>query len=74
MIAGNGWWDFTMPACIAAGQYLMRVELIGTASLTFLTAMTSFLLTPFSSSPFCVRIERCTVLYVVSVSTTEGRL
>jgi cellulase len=28
MIAGNGWWNFTMPSCIAAGQYLMRVELI----------------------------------------------
>jgi len=28
MIAGAGWWNFTMPACIAAGQYLMRVELI----------------------------------------------
>ena len=29
MIAGAGWWNFTMPACIEAGQYLMRVELIG---------------------------------------------
>ena len=29
LLAGNGWWNFTMPACIAAGQYLMRVELIG---------------------------------------------
>ncbi|KUJ24121.1 glycoside hydrolase [Mollisia scopiformis] len=28
MIAGNGWWSFTMPSCVAAGQYLMRVELI----------------------------------------------
>jgi cellulase len=29
MIAGAGWWNFTMPECIAAGQYLLRVELIG---------------------------------------------
>jgi cellulase len=28
MIAGNGWWYFTLPSCIAPGQYLMRVELI----------------------------------------------
>ncbi|KAF8865395.1 glycoside hydrolase family 61 protein [Acephala macrosclerotiorum] len=28
MIAGNGWWSFTMPSCVAAGQYLMQVELI----------------------------------------------
>ncbi|TVY55268.1 putative endo-beta-1,4-glucanase D [Lachnellula cervina] len=32
MIAGTssgvGWWDFTVPSCVAAGQYLMRVELI----------------------------------------------
>ncbi|TVY81198.1 putative endo-beta-1,4-glucanase D [Lachnellula suecica] len=28
MIAGNGWWNFTMPTCVAPGQYLMRVELI----------------------------------------------
>ena len=28
MIAGQGWWNFTMPACIEAGQYLLRVELI----------------------------------------------
>jgi len=28
MIAGAGWWNFTMPACVAAGEYLMRVELI----------------------------------------------
>ncbi|KAN0093827.1 lytic polysaccharide monooxygenase [Hyaloscypha variabilis] len=28
MIAGNGWWNFTMPSCVAAGDYLMRVELI----------------------------------------------
>jgi cellulase len=29
LLAGNGWWNFTMPAYVAAGQYLMRVELIG---------------------------------------------
>lgn len=28
MIAGNGWYDFTMPSCVAPGQYLMRVEII----------------------------------------------
>ncbi|TVY45984.1 putative endo-beta-1,4-glucanase D [Lachnellula subtilissima] len=32
MIAGTssgvGWWDFTVPSCVAAGQYLMRIELI----------------------------------------------
>ena len=28
MIAGAGWWNFTMPTCVAAGQYLMRHELI----------------------------------------------
>lgn len=26
MIAGNGWWYFNLPSCIAPGQYLMRVE------------------------------------------------
>ncbi|KAH8596593.1 family 61 glycosyl hydrolase [Bisporella sp. PMI_857] len=28
MIAGGGWWSFTLPSCVAAGQYLMRVELL----------------------------------------------
>ncbi|PVF93951.1 hypothetical protein CPB86DRAFT_71200 [Serendipita vermifera] len=28
MISGGGWWYFTMPSCIAPGNYLMRVELI----------------------------------------------
>ncbi|RDL33174.1 Endoglucanase II [Venustampulla echinocandica] len=28
MIGNQGWWDFTMPSCIAPGQYLMRVELL----------------------------------------------
>ncbi|KAK3693301.1 family 61 glycosyl hydrolase [Podospora appendiculata] len=28
MIANNGWHYFTMPSCIAPGQYLMRVEII----------------------------------------------
>lgn len=28
LIAGNGWHYFTMPSCIADGQYLLRVELI----------------------------------------------
>jgi hypothetical protein len=28
MIANGGWHYFTMPTCIAPGQYLMRVELI----------------------------------------------
>jgi len=28
MIAGAGWWNFTMPACLESGQYLMRQELI----------------------------------------------
>jgi hypothetical protein len=36
LLAGNGWWNFTMPACIAAGQYLMRVELTGITSLPLL--------------------------------------
>jgi cellulase len=28
MIAGQGWWEFTMPTCVAPGQYLMRIELL----------------------------------------------
>ena len=28
MIANNGWHYFTMPSCVAPGDYLMRVELI----------------------------------------------
>jgi cellulase len=28
MISNNGWHYFTMPSCIAPGQYLMRVELL----------------------------------------------
>lgn len=28
MIAGGGWHYFTMPSCIAPGDYLLRVELI----------------------------------------------
>ena len=28
MIANAGWQYFTMPTCIAPGQYLMRVELL----------------------------------------------
>lgn len=28
MIANKGWTYFTMPSCVAPGDYLMRVELI----------------------------------------------
>jgi cellulase len=28
MIAGAGWWSFTMPSCLAPGDYLMRAELL----------------------------------------------
>lgn len=28
MISGGGWHYFTMPSCIAPGDYLLRVELI----------------------------------------------
>lgn len=28
MIANNGWHNFTMPSCVAPGEYLMRAELI----------------------------------------------
>lgn len=28
MIANNGWVDFTLPSCIAAGDYLLRAEII----------------------------------------------
>lgn len=28
MITNNGWYDFTLPACVADGQYLLRVEII----------------------------------------------
>jgi len=28
MIANGGWHYFTMPTCVASGEYLMRVELI----------------------------------------------
>ncbi|CAG8974320.1 hypothetical protein HYALB_00006168 [Hymenoscyphus albidus] len=28
MIANQGWWEFTMPSCLAPGQYVMRVELL----------------------------------------------
>ncbi|KAF2198168.1 glycoside hydrolase family 61 protein-like protein [Delitschia confertaspora ATCC 74209] len=28
MIANNGWVDFTMPSCVAPGQYLLRAEII----------------------------------------------
>lgn len=28
MIANNGWVDFTLPTCIAAGDYLLRAEII----------------------------------------------
>ncbi|PVF92426.1 hypothetical protein CPB86DRAFT_819649 [Serendipita vermifera] len=28
MIANGGWWYFTLPSCIASGNYLMRVELL----------------------------------------------
>lgn len=28
MIANNGWANFTVPSCIAPGQYLLRVELL----------------------------------------------
>ncbi|PVH76384.1 lytic polysaccharide monooxygenase [Cadophora sp. DSE1049] len=28
MIANKGWWDFTMPSCLAPGDYLMRIELL----------------------------------------------
>lgn len=28
MIANGGWVDFTMPSCVAPGQYLLRAEII----------------------------------------------
>jgi cellulase len=28
MIANNGWVDFTLPSCIASGDYLLRAEII----------------------------------------------
>lgn len=28
MISNNGWTEFSMPACVAPGQYLLRAELI----------------------------------------------
>lgn len=28
MISGGGWHYFTLPSCIAAGQYLLRAEII----------------------------------------------
>ncbi|KFY85080.1 hypothetical protein V500_08736 [Pseudogymnoascus sp. VKM F-4518 (FW-2643)] len=28
MVSGGGWWYFTLPSCIAPGDYLMRAELI----------------------------------------------
>lgn len=28
MIANDGWWDFTLPSCVADGQYLLRVEIL----------------------------------------------
>ncbi|KAK6525112.1 hypothetical protein TWF694_005260 [Orbilia ellipsospora] len=28
LIAGGGWWYFTMPSCLAPGNYLMRAEVI----------------------------------------------
>jgi cellulase len=28
MISNGGWVDFTMPSCIAPGQYLLRTEII----------------------------------------------
>jgi cellulase len=28
MINNNGWVDFTMPTCVAPGQYLLRAEII----------------------------------------------
>lgn len=28
MIKNNGWVDFTLPSCIAAGDYLLRAEII----------------------------------------------
>lgn len=28
LISNNGWYDFTLPSCIADGQYLLRVELL----------------------------------------------
>ncbi len=34
LIANKGKVSFTIPSCIAAGQYLLRVELIGTLSIT----------------------------------------
>ncbi len=28
LIANNGWVDFTLPSCLAAGDYLLRAEVI----------------------------------------------
>jgi cellulase len=28
MINNNGWVDFTLPSCIASGDYLLRAEII----------------------------------------------
>lgn len=28
LISNDGWYDFTLPSCIADGQYLLRVEIL----------------------------------------------
>jgi hypothetical protein len=54
----------------------MRFEIIGIPSLAHLIVeiITELLLTPLSISSFSIRIERCTNLDVVSISTPETRL
>jgi hypothetical protein len=41
LIASGGWYNFTFPSCIASGNYLLRVELIGTFYSSYLVICTS---------------------------------
>jgi Auxiliary Activity family 9 (formerly GH61) len=55
-----------MPACIAAGEYLMRVELIGMNTLPCFLLVINAAADLFSSSSFSLRHEWCPILHVVS--------
>lgn len=62
MVAGGGWWYFTLPSCIAPGDYLMRAELIG----KFLPNSRSLIgHTDTNSSPLRLQRRRRAVLHVL---------
>lgn len=60
MITNKGKVTFTLPSCIAAGQYLLRHEIIGSFAIDYISWINTEI--PFYSFACCLILSRCPVL------------